>query len=266
MPRSRESLTLIARLVLLALVAGGLTAAAFAVPAGEGDGGEGERRVIRLETKVDCEGGDCPEAGEVRKMIFVGPDGEVHELAGDRLHWIEGARHGALPGGKAGYLGVMMTPMTAELRTHEGAPEEAGVLVSKVIEDSPAWRAGVRVGDVISAVDGEAVATPHDLARAIRGKKAGDAVTLELWRDGAVQNLTTTVEEREGPGGPLQRRFELRCEGEDCEGIEGTFEPYDCGGAGECEVMVRCAGEGCDCTVNGDEVDCATIPGPHNDR
>lgn len=258
-------LSLIVRIALLALVAGGLTAAA-AFADGAGQDPDGERRVIRIETeKVDCEGENCPEAG-THKMIFVGQDGEVHEVSGEGMHWF--GEHGAHAfhlgegGGKAGYLGVMLTPMTPELRAHQGVPEEAGVLVSKVMEDSPAARAGIRVGDVVSAVDGEAVGTPRDLAAAIRGRKDGDVVTLELWRDGTVQNLTTAVEQREGLG-PVVRRFDLRCEGEECEGVEGTFEPYDCGGAGECEVKVLCTGGDCDCTVNGETVDCVTIPGPH---
>jgi len=262
MSRSRETLVLTARFALLALVAGGLAAAAAAGTGAQDP--DGERHVIRLEERIACEGEDCPAAGEVRKMIFVGEDGEVHELTGDSAHWIESAHHlHALAGGRAGYLGVMLAPMTPELRVHEGAPEEAGVLVSKVIDDSPAARAGIRVGDVISAIDGEAVATPRDLAHAIRGREDGDAVTVELWRDGAVQNLTTAVEEREGLG-PVHRRIEIRCEGGDCEGTGGAFAPYDCGGAEECEVRVRCSGDGCDCTVNGETVDCIAIPGSHN--
>jgi membrane-associated protease RseP (regulator of RpoE activity) len=265
MSRSRETLVLTARFALLALVAGGLAAAAFAGPGGQDP--DGERHVIRLEKKIACAGEDCPEAGAAHRMIFVGEDGEVHELSGDAAQWTEGAHHHlhALAGGRAGYLGVVLAPMTPELRAHEGAPEEAGVLVSKVIDDSPAARAGIRVGDVISAVDGEAVATPHDLAHAIRGREDGATVNVELWRDGAVQTLTAAVEEREGLGlGSGHRRFEIRCEGGDCEGINGEFEPYDCGGAEQCEVKVLCGGDGCDCTVNGEAVDCITIPGPHN--
>ena len=279
-----ETLSLIARIALLALVAGGLTAAAAVAGADRaGQDPDGERRVIRIEKKqVDCEGEGCAEAAAVHKVIFVGEDGEVHELSGEGAHWVgEGAPHvihlgrlgegrahvvqlGEGFGGKAGYLGVMLTPMTPELRSHQGVPEEAGVLVSKVMDDSPAGRAGVLVGDVISAVDGEAVATPRDLAHAIRGRKDGDAVTLELWRGGTVQNLTTAVEERQGLG-PVARRIELRCEGDKCKGVEGAFEPYDCGGAEECEVMVHCTGGGeCDCTANGERVDCLTIPGPYN--
>lgn len=260
MSKSRNTLVLTARLAAFALIVGGLTvAAAFA-----GEAGDGERKVVRIH-KVggDRAGEDCAGDAVVRKMVFVGEDGEAHELTGEGLHWV--GRHGDGVGGKAGFLGVMLTPMTAELRTHEGVPESAGVLVSRVIADSPAARAGLQVGDVVTAVDGAAVASPHDLARAIGGRKDGDLVTLELWRGGAVQNLTATVEEREGAGPNGERRIEIRCEGGDCAGAEGEFEPYDCG-TPECEVQVRCTGAGCDCTVNGDTVDCATIPGPHNQR
>jgi hypothetical protein len=271
---SRESLILTARLALLVLVAGGLTAAAAFAGPGDGDGdGDAERHVIRLEKRIDCEGEDCPEAGVLRKMIFVGEDGEVHELeGGGNLHWIAGEHHGMIHGSHGGhgahggYLGVMLTPMTPELRLHQGAPEAAGVLVSKVLDESPAWRAGVQVGDVISAVDGEAIASPRELAHAIRGRKSGETVSLEVWRAGSVQTLTTVVEEREGMGHPGVHRIEIRCEDGDCEGMPGDFEPFDCGGAEECEVQVRCTGDGCDCTVSGESADCAMIPGPHNER
>lgn len=259
MKRSRERIVLTLRLALLAVVAGGLAAAAFAGP---GDDSGAEHRVLRIERHADCEGEDCPEAGELRRMVFVGADGEVHELDGEGMHWIAGPHHGLLAGGPGGYLGVALTPMTPELRLHQGAPEEAGVLVSKVADDSPAWRAGVRVGDVISAVDGDAVASPHDLAHAVHGKKSGETVTLEVWRGGTVQTLTAAVEEREGGPGPLARRIEIRCENGDCESAHGSFEPFDCGGAAECQVEVRCTGDGCECTVNGETADCAMIPGP----
>lgn len=266
MKRSRESLSLTVRLALLALVAGGLAAAAFAGPGpGAGDT-HGERHVIRLEKRIDCEGEDCPAAGAMHEMVFVGEDGEVHALGdGPGMHWIAGGHHGMLHGGKGGYLGVMLTPMTPELRLHQGAPEAAGVLVSKVVEESPAWRAGVQVGDVISAVDGEAVASPHDLMHALRGRKSGETVTLEVWRNGTVQTLTAAVEERASHPGPIAHRIAFRCEGGDCESAHGSFEPYDCGGAEECEVKVRCAGDGCECTVNGETADCAMIPGPHHE-
>lgn len=264
MSKRRPTRVLTAFFAVLALVAG-FPPAAFA-----GDGGDGEQKVIRIQVR-DCEGEDCPGDIKVHKMVFVGEDGEVEELTGHGLHWVgEGGHHGLVHlgeahGGKAGFLGVMLTPMTPELRAHQGVPESAGVLVSKVLDDSPAARAGVRVGDVISAVDGEAVTSPRELAAAIRGRKDGDLVTLELWRDGVVQKLTTAVEEVEGLGPVGERRIEIRCEGGDCEGIEGEFEPYDCA-TPQCEVQVRCTGDGCECTVNGESVDCATIPGPHNRR
>lgn len=274
-------------LATLALVVACLALAA-GVFAGEGEpAGDQEIRVQRIVT--ECAGDDCPEAHAHAQAIFVGEDGEVHEIdfgGGGDLEWVsEDGSHRIVqrlhPEGPSGYLGVMLNPLTPELRAHLGVPDDAGVQVSKVVDDSPAWRAGLRVGDVISAVDGEAVASPRDLAMAVRGRGDGDAVSLEVWRDGAVQTITSGVAEREivdhpmhvirhemAGGEPHERRIEIRCEGEECEGVEGEWEfdpeSIDCGGAEECEVRVECTGAGCDCTVNGDSVDCATIPGPHN--
>lgn len=95
-----------------------------------------------------------------------------------------------------GYLGVQFVPMTPELRRHFGVSEDAGVLVSRVEPSSPAEAAGVLVGDILTAVDGERVSGP-DLYRVVGGKKKGDLVSLELWRDGAVVTVDAAVAERE---------------------------------------------------------------------
>jgi hypothetical protein len=95
-----------------------------------------------------------------------------------------------------GYLGIQFLPMTPELRRHFGVAEDAGVLVSRVEEGSPAEAAGVLVGDILTAVDGERVSGP-DLYRIIARKKQGDLVTLELWREGAPSTVDVTIVERE---------------------------------------------------------------------
>ena len=56
------------------------------------------------------------------------------------------------------------------------------MLVTAVTDDGPAAKAGVRAGDVITAVDGEAVDSPGDISRAINRKKEGD-VTLTIIRN-----------------------------------------------------------------------------------
>ncbi len=118
--------------------------------------------------------------------------------------------------GGGGYIGVRPLEMTPELRTHFGAPKEAGVLVGKVEKDSPAAKAGLQVGDILTSADGAAIESRRDLLRAVRRKKEGDTVKLDLVRDRAPKTLTVTVAEREGGRvhlgdfGPGIRKFEHR--------------------------------------------------------
>ncbi len=95
-----------------------------------------------------------------------------------------------------GYLGVHFVPMTPELRRYFGVAEDSGVLISRVEEASPAEAAGVLVGEVLTAVDSESVSGP-ELHRIIGGKKAGDLVSLELWREGSSRRVDVTIAERE---------------------------------------------------------------------
>jgi C-terminal processing protease CtpA/Prc len=103
--------------------------------------------------------------------------------------------------------------MTPELREHFGAPRDAGVLVSKVAADSPAAKAGVQVGDIITAADGERIGSTRDLSREVRRRKEGDTVKLEISRNRAKKELTVKVAERkrhEINVGDLKRRVRDR--------------------------------------------------------
>jgi hypothetical protein len=96
-----------------------------------------------------------------------------------------------------GFLGVGLKELTPELQTHFGAPEGSGVLVGSVSDDSPAAAAGVRVGDVITAVDGLAVDSIRELRREIH-HRPGESVAIELYRDGAPRQVTARLGERRG--------------------------------------------------------------------
>lgn len=100
-------------------------------------------------------------------------------------------------GAGVGYLGVQILGLTPELRRHFGAPEEAGVMISKVEENGPAAAAGLIVGDILTQVDGKPVSDPLELVHAVRQKKAGDTAELELYRDGARVEVTVSLEERD---------------------------------------------------------------------
>ena len=109
------------------------------------------------EIVVDDDGWDDPEM-----FADLGVFGELPELS-----WFEGG----------GYIGIRPLEMTPELRTHFGAPKESGVFVGTVEKDSPAAKAGLQVGDIVTSADGEKVDRKRDLVRTIRRKKEGDTVT-----------------------------------------------------------------------------------------
>lgn len=100
-------------------------------------------------------------------------------------------------GMRRGYLGVALTELTPELRTHFGAPEDAGVMVSKVEPGSPAEKAGVKVGDILTSIDSQEIKSSWDAHFRVRSQEEGQPVPLEIWRNGKVQTLTATVEKRE---------------------------------------------------------------------
>lgn len=224
-----------------------------AAPAAAGDHEATRHKQVHVQKIVhQCDGEECDEARHHREVIVVGADGETHQLGGHAF---------ALMGhhGKGGFLGVATTELTPELRRHFGVPEEAGVLVAKVVDDSAAARAGLLVGDILTAVDGQPVADTGDLLRAVSRLEPGSAVSLELWRDGTVQTLGATLGERElSPGHAMV----VHCghDGGDCPKI-AALEELGCGGESPCEVRVECEDAGCTCTVNGETAECETLPG-----
>jgi len=89
--------------------------------------------------------------------------------------------------------------LTPELRAHFGVAEDTGVMVARVEEGGPAEAAGIRVADILSAIDGERIDDPRTLSRALRDKEEGDSVTIELYRDGSLASYPVTVGKRDRP-------------------------------------------------------------------
>ena len=89
-------------------------------------------------------------------------------------------------------LGVQLAETTPELREHLGGSEEAGVLVSKVLSDTPAEKAGIQVGDLILSVNGGEVASTAELVGALVDKD-GPTIELEVVRDGRKLKLQADI-------------------------------------------------------------------------
>ena len=92
-------------------------------------------------------------------------------------------------------IGVSLTPLTKQLSDHFGVTN--GALVNTVRENSPAAKAGLKAGDIITEIDGKAVKGELDLIRALGEKKEGD-VSLTIVRDKNRQTLRVTPEEMKG--------------------------------------------------------------------
>jgi len=93
-----------------------------------------------------------------------------------------------------GRLGAQVSDMSEPLRGYFGAPATAGVLVNDVVADSAAAKAGIRAGDVIVEVGGEAIDKPWDVITAIGDKKAGDKVSVVIIRDRKRTTLSATLD------------------------------------------------------------------------
>ena len=81
-----------------------------------------------------------------------------------------------------GRLGVMVMSLTPELQQHFGAGN-AGVLVARVETDSPAAKAGIRVGDVLTKTNRQSIDDATDVRSAIASLKKGDKVEVAVVRD-----------------------------------------------------------------------------------
>lgn len=85
---------------------------------------------------------------------------------------------------KRGQLGVLIQDLTPELATAFGLKHHEGVVISQIVSGSPAARAGLRQGDVITAIDGKSVSTAGDLRNIVGLKRLGTIVKLDFIRDG----------------------------------------------------------------------------------
>jgi serine protease Do len=99
-----------------------------------------------------------------------------------------------------GFLGAATQPVTPALAEALRLPAPAGALVAQVEEGSPAQRAGLKAGDVVTAVGGTPVASPRELARAIGAARPGSAIGLSIQRGGTAQELRVTLAELREPG------------------------------------------------------------------
>jgi serine protease Do len=94
-----------------------------------------------------------------------------------------------------GWLGVVIQDVNRELAESFGLEKPRGALVSRVVGDSPAAKAGFKTGDVILKFDGKSVETSSDLPPIVGRTNVGSEVDVEIMRNKKHETLQVTVEE-----------------------------------------------------------------------
>jgi hypothetical protein len=159
----------------------------------------------RLRARDDP--GAAPQPEEKKKIVIASPEPEI--VVDEDGVFVSGDEDGeiraempdfddfpaAVRWNGAGWIGVRPVGMTPELREHFGAPKDSGVFVGSVEAGSPAAKAGLEVGDIITGVAGETIETPRELARRVR-RRAGETLRLEIVRNRSPKNLSVTVGRR----------------------------------------------------------------------
>ena len=97
---------------------------------------------------------------------------------------------------KRGWLGVQIQPLTDDIAAAIGLDTPNGALVAEVMANTPAAKAGLKRGDVVTAVDGRRVETPRDLTRLVASAQPGTEVNLSILRAGQPIELSVILDRR----------------------------------------------------------------------
>lgn len=146
----------------------------------------------------------APSGGNVG-IGFAIPSNMAHQLMEQLV------RYGAI---RRGLLGVSTQDLTPELAQAFALERSGGAVVAQVSPRSAAERAGIRQGDVITAINDRPVRDSSSLRNNIGVLRAGDAVRVELIRDGKPLTISATLGDNQGgsrsalSGGALNRRLD----------------------------------------------------------
>jgi serine protease Do len=92
-----------------------------------------------------------------------------------------------------GWLGAGISEVTADKVKELKLPAERGVVLGKIVPDSPAAKAGLKESDVVIEINGQRVEGTEQFRRMIREIPAGRTAQLTVWRDGRAQAFTVTI-------------------------------------------------------------------------
>jgi len=136
-----------------------------------------------------------------------------------------------------GWIGVKVQPVTSEMADSLGMKNAEGAIVDEAQDGGPAAAAGIRSGDVITAVNGDAVKDSRDLAKKIGSMVPGAKATLSVLRNGESKTIELTL--RQMPGDKQAKADNADTSGNDVPHLGLTLAPADqVAGAGSKGLVV----------------------------
>ncbi len=112
-------------------------------------------------------------------------------------------------GAGTSYLGVNLRELDSERAKELKLREEAGVELTRIEEDSPAAKAGLKVGDVVLSYNGQRIEGMEQFSRFVRETPAGREVKLQISRDGNAQTITAKLGARKAMSAASMPRIEM---------------------------------------------------------
>ncbi len=94
------------------------------------------------------------------------------------------------------FMGLVPGAITPQIAERLGLTDTSGAIVLSVSNGGPAATAGIRPGDVVTAIDDDEIASPEDLLAALRQRDPGDRVEVTVRRGNDEQRLEVTLTDR----------------------------------------------------------------------
>ena len=96
---------------------------------------------------------------------------------------------------RRGKMGVYLQPITEDIASAFDLKNTEGALIAEVVTDSPAEKAGLKRGDIITKIDGKKIENSVQLSTTVRQHMAGDTIKLEVLRNGKTMNFSLSLSE-----------------------------------------------------------------------
>jgi serine protease Do len=97
---------------------------------------------------------------------------------------------------KPAFLGIQYQPLNPQSVSETGLSVSQGAMLQEIVAGTPAARAGLQVGDIVIAINGQSIDDRHPFVSLLLEHTAGETITLDLVRDGATLQTTLTLGER----------------------------------------------------------------------